>query len=99
MIQKISLIIKKILFAVLLILLMLFVFVNTGKTTIQIIPFLYEVEIRVFLLVILSFIAGILVANLVKCFDIKSAIEKLKQKKTIADLQNRIENIENEIKK
>ena len=83
---------KLLLFAIVLLFIISFSFVNTDVIKIKIIPFFYEVETRVFLAVIFSFILGFLFGtflNIIK--SVKNILANMKIEKRVKKLEQELD--------
>ena len=79
MLTKFGLIIRKIFYFIFFILFLCFMITNTEKVEVQIVPFLYSMNIRIYFLVMFSFLFGILCCKITdfikKLFDIFGKIK------------------------
>jgi uncharacterized integral membrane protein len=92
MFKKISIITKKIIFLLIFAIFAAFIFTNRDFVEVNLIPFGYKIKTRIFLLVIISFFAGIIFEYFCNMFNIARIMEKISNRK-------KIKNMENELKK
>lgn len=97
MLNKIVDIFKIVLFLLFIVIFMVFVFSNTEMVKINLFPFSTMVEIRLFLLIIFTFLLGFLFALMLN-FS-RNVINNFKNNKKISDLEKEIKTLKNEQKK
>lgn len=95
MIQKIKDICKIILTIILLIIFILFIFNNAEIIKINLFPFSYVIEIRLFLLIIFVFILGILFSTFINLIKNIFNIQKIKNNYKIKNIEKELKTLKN----
>lgn len=88
--EKVLNILKYITFSLLLIIVCLFVFNNTNMVEINLWPFSSVIKIRIFLLIVLSFIFGILFSTFINFINGNFGINKIKNRLYIKNLEKEV---------
>jgi uncharacterized integral membrane protein len=95
MLGKISLVLKKIAYFLVFLFLLVFIFSNTDFVRVSLPPFGYEMKIRIFFLIIMSFFLGSLFGYFLNVFNIGKAIKRIGEKKKIKNMEKELENVKN----
>ncbi len=99
MLNKIKDISKIIIFSLLFLLFIIFIFSNTEKVKINLFPFSNVLEIRIFLLIIITFISGFLFSMFLNILKDAFGLQKLKYNLKIANMEKEIQILKNKSNK
>jgi uncharacterized integral membrane protein len=93
MLKKISLVVKRIILSLVILFLLAFVVTNAEFVKVNVAPFGYEIKIRSFLLIIISFLAGAIFGYFCDIFNIAKIREKIMNGRKLRDVENELKRI------
>lgn len=92
MFTKISIILRKLLFLLVFTLFVVFIFANRGFVEINLVPFGYKMRARIFLIIIMSFFAGVVFEYFCNTLSLPRIVKKISDRR-------KMKNMERELKK
>jgi uncharacterized integral membrane protein len=93
MLKKISLVVKKAAYLLIFLFFLSFIFMNTDFVKVNVAPFGYEIQIRIFILVILSFLMGCMFEYFYDTLNISKIRDKIIQRRKFKSMERELKRI------